>query len=698
MDRRIDHSRGRRLKRVEKYRDADRIVAYFKDVARETGGKYLREVSKLSRIIARARHAEKALDRYRVLVESSSDVIFMLDREKKILSFNRAFCTFFQFEEDGIRGRTLRFITGSDEEYGRLSEAIDNAVQKSGTHVFEWKFIKKDGSFVVMEATISHIAAPSADNDGDAPDGYVSILHDISDRIEREEALRSAEGKYRNIFENAAEGIFQVAADGRYLSANPALARIFGFSSPVDMTGNEDHRVGDTFVHGKDFKRLLDILDVQDSVENFEAERYRVDKTRMWTSINARVLRDPQGLFLYYEGTVEDITHRKNLESQLRHAQKMEAVGTLAGGVAHDFNNILTAMIGYGNLLQIKMGKDDPLRVYADQILSSAKRAANLTQGLLAFSRKQPINLEPHGMNEIVAGVHGLLERLLSEDIELRVSLASEDIIVMADRTQIEQVLINLVTNARDAMTDKRVLAVETGSAVVDNSFITRHGYGRPGNYAMLSVSDTGHGMDESTMEHIFEPFFTTKETGKGTGLGLSTVYGIVKQHDGYVTVDSDPGKGSTFYVYLPVVKTKREHAVPEERVISRGTETILVAEDDRQIRELIDEVLGEYGYRAILAVDGEDAVRKYMEHREKIGLVIIDVIMPRKNGREVYEEISRIDPSVKALFISGHTRDIVFDKGFIDRDDNFLSKPVAPTMLMEKVRMLLDGRERTGP
>lgn len=685
-------------KKVERDPHEGRVVDYFKDLARETGRKYLREVSKLSRIIAQARSAEKALDRYRVLVESSSDVIFMLDREKKILSFNRAFCTFFQFDEDEIKGRTLRFVTGSSEEYERLSEVINNAVKEGGTHVFEWKFIKKDGSFIVMEVTISPIISSSADDDDNAPDGYVSILHDISDRIEREEALKSAEGKYRNIFENAAEGIFQVSSMGRYLSANPALARIFGFSSPVEMTGNEDYRAGNTFVRENDFKRFLNILDIQDSVENFEAERYRVDETRMWTSINARVVRDTQGFFLYYEGTVEDITHRKNLESQLRHAQKMEAVGTLAGGVAHDFNNILTALIGYGNLLQIKMEKDDPLRVYADQIISSAKRAANLTQGLLAFSRKQPINLEPHGMNEIVAGVHKLLERLLSEDIELRVNLAAEDIIVMADRTQIEQVLMNLVTNARDAMTDERAITVRIRSTVIDNSFIMEHGYGKPGNYAVLSVSDTGQGMDEHTREHIFEPFFTTKETGKGTGLGLSTVYGIVKQHDGYVTVESEPGEGSTFYIYLPVIKTKRERTVPEEHVIRRGTETILVAEDDRQIRELIEEVLKEYGYRAILAVDGEDAVRKYLEHKETIGLVIIDVIMPRKNGREVYAEISRIDPSVKALFISGHTRDIVFEKGVVDRDDNFLSKPVAPSVLMEKVRTLLDNNARSGP
>ncbi|HBL23068.1 MAG TPA: calcium-binding protein, partial [Deltaproteobacteria bacterium] len=335
---------------------------------------------------------------------------------------------------------------------------------------------------------------------------------------------------------------------------------------------------------------------------------------------------------------------------------------------------------------------------YVDHVLSSAKRAVNLTNSLLAFSRKQAVNLEPNGINEIITGVQKLLERLLHEDIELRVQLCPKDVTIMADRTQIEQILMNLSTNARDAMTKTRILTITTGQASIDRAFIGKHGYGRVGTYARLSVTDTGHGIDDKVKEHIFEPFFTTKEEGKGTGLGLSTVYGIVKQHDGYITVDSEPGKGTTFHLYFPSVRVKREKARQIEAKMPSGTETILVAEDDTVTLELMKEILGEYGYTVIGAADGEEAVRSFAQHRHKIGLVIIDVIMPKKNGMEVYAEISALDPAVNVLFISGHAHDIVLDKGIIAGRSNFLSKPITPDLLLDRLRTLLDKKARPAP
>jgi len=438
---------------------------------------------------------------------------------------------------------------------------------------------------------------------------------------------------------------------------------------------------------------LKTLLGARGFVEGFESERFRTDGTRMWASTNVRLVVDGSDGSRYFEGTVRDITRRKDLESQLRHSQKMEAIGTLAGGVAHDFNNLLTALMGYGNLLQIKMDKDNPLQVYVGHMLSSAKRAASLTDSLLTFSRKQAVNPRANGINDIVKGVQKLLERLLTEDIELRVRLCPKDITIMADRTQIEQILMNLATNARDAMTDTRVLAVTTARVSLDRSFTGKHGRGEKGTYARLSVSDTGHGMDDKVKEHIFEPFFTTKEAGKGTGLGLSTVYGIVKQHDGYVTVESKPGKGTTFHLYFPAARVRREKVKLIDTPMPTGTETILVAEDDREIRHLMKEILGEYGYTVIIAADGEEAVRKFREHRKAIRLVIIDVIMPRKSGMEVYSEISRLDPSVKVLFVSGHTRDIVLDKGVVESKSNFLSKPIEPDLLLKRLRTLLDEK-----
>jgi len=667
------------------------MVAYFKDIAQDRGRKYLREVSKLSRIIARARKTEEVLGRYRVLVESFSDAIFMLDEDRKIISCNRAFRSLFQLKKHEIEKRTLRIITRDDDECDRLTTIIDDIVIGKNTHVFPWEFVRKDGSLLTMEVTVSQVRR-SPSEDAVPTGGCVAILHDITDRIEQEDALRAAEEKYRNIFENAAEGIFQVAVDGHYISANPALARIFGFASPLQMTGNDDLKARKTFVDPDDYRRLNAILRARGFVENFESERYRTDGTRMWTSTNVRLVTDKKNDTRYFEGTVRDITLRKNLESQLRHSQKMEAIGTLAGGVAHDFNNLLTALIGYGNLLQIKMEKDNPLRVYVDHVLASAKRAANLTNSLLAFSRKQTVNLEPNGVNEIITGVQKLLERLLSEDIELRVETCTKEITIMADRTQIEQILMNLATNARDAMTDTRVLTISTGHASIDRAFVAKHGYGKVGTYARLTVTDTGHGMDEKVKEHIFEPFFTTKEAGRGTGLGLSTVYGIVKQHDGYVTVESEPGKGTRFHLYFPSVRVKRERVRHVEPNMPSGTETILVAEDDRETRHLMKEVLREYGYTVIGAADGDEAVRHFIEHRERIGLAIIDVIMPKKNGMEVYSEISKLDPSVKVLFVSGHARDVVLDKGIVDSRNNFLSKPITPSLLLERLRTLLDA------
>ncbi|MCX5812720.1 MAG: PAS domain S-box protein [Proteobacteria bacterium] len=400
--------------------------------------------------------------------------------------------------------------------------------------------------------------------------------------------------------------------------------------------------------------------------------------------------------------TFSDITdikemqeEKEKLQQQLNHAQKMEAIGTLAGGIAHDFNNILTALIGYGSLLQMRMDKDSPLRRYVEQILSTSKKASGLTQSLLAFSRKQPAKLSPIKLNNIIRGTEKLLERLLTEDIELQIRLAQQDMTIMADVTQIDQILFNLATNARDAMPNGGVLSIETKSIFFTSEFKKIHGYGQPGMYALFSVSDTGIGMDESTKEKIFDPFFTTKEIGKGTGLGLSTVYGIVKQHDGCVDVYSEPGAGTVFRIYFPVIKTMADEAEPVTVCFRKGTETILVAEDNTEVRVLIKDFLQEYGYNIIEAVDGKDAIDKFKEHKgvnhNGIDLIIIDSVMPKKNGREAYDEIRKLSPDIRVLFTSGYTRDIVLDKGIEEKEFDFISKPLSPDELLQKVEEILE-------
>jgi signal transduction histidine kinase/CheY-like chemotaxis protein len=392
-----------------------------------------------------------------------------------------------------------------------------------------------------------------------------------------------------------------------------------------------------------------------------------------------------------YLMSCEDITEMRKLESQLRHAQKMESIGTLAGGIAHDFNNILSALLGYASLMQMKMEKDSSLRPYLDQVLSASRKAADLTQSLLAFSRKQPVTLLPLDINSTIGSTKKLLKRLLTEDISLHTTLTGDDTVVMADRSQVDQILFNLITNARDAMPRGGTLIIRTDVADIDDRFTRAHGFGRLGRYVMITISDTGQGMDEATQRKIFDPFFTTKETGKGTGLGLATVYGIVKQHEGYITVQSEPGRGSTFRIYLPAVEAKTDHEQEPAIPVTTGTGTILIAEDNEEVRRFMREALREYGYRTIEAVDGEDAVSKFRRHGN-VDLIIVDSVMPKKNGREVCEEVRRIDPRVRVLFTSGYTKDVILEKGIEGKELDFIAKPLTLGRLLQKVRELLAG------
>ena len=387
---------------------------------------------------------------------------------------------------------------------------------------------------------------------------------------------------------------------------------------------------------------------------------------------------------------------REKLHEQLLQAQKMEAVGQLAGGIAHDFNNILTAMIGYGHMLKIKLREDDPLRSYAEHILSLADRAANLTQSLLAFSRKQIMNLKTADLNEIIRKVERLLARIIGEDIGLKTVLTEKELIIMADTLHIEQVFMNLATNARDAMPGGGRLTIRTDTVDIDHGFIKEHGFGREGTYALVSVTDTGPGMDRATREKIFEPFFTTKEVGKGTGLGLSMAYGIIKQHEGYINVNSEQERGTTFRIYLPLIREKAEEIKHDDMYpIKRGTETILLAEDNDDVRTGTTSVLEEFGYTVIEAVDGEDAIIKFQRYKDRINFLILDVIMPKKNGKEAYEEIKRIRPDIDAVFTSGYTADIVHQKGNIAEGVELILKPATPKVLLGKIREILDRKKK---
>jgi signal transduction histidine kinase/CheY-like chemotaxis protein len=398
-----------------------------------------------------------------------------------------------------------------------------------------------------------------------------------------------------------------------------------------------------------------------------------------------------------FNNMAESLRNRESekelLEEQIRHAQKMEAVGTLAGGVAHDFNNILTAIIGYGILLQNSLTGKSALSNYIEQMLAAAERAANLTQRLLAFSRKQVINPKPVNLNRIIMNLYDILLRLIGENIELKLNLVKDDVIVKADEGHMDQVIINLVTNAKDALPDGGTITIS--SRIVDLPIRKTEGPKsfNPGTYGALIVTDTGNGINPETRERIFDPFFTTKEVGKGTGLGLSIVYGIVQQHNGFIEVDNHPDDGTTFTILLPFFEPTIEIKRMENLLLPQGNkEIVLLAEDDKLVRNLARHVLLKYGYQVIEAVDGEDAVNRFLENRDLIDILLLDVIMPKMNGRQAYEEINRIRPNIKALFMSGYPFEVMSRQRILEEGIQFISKPLQPGALLTKLREVLEG------
>jgi two-component system, cell cycle sensor histidine kinase and response regulator CckA len=450
-------------------------------------------------------------------------------------------------------------------------------------------------------------------------------------------------------------------------------------------------RLSELFLHQEQRDHFFEELRSTGRVQDLEIAMVRKDGTVVWCQALASAKLDRDGGIEWIDGVLEDISERKRLEEQLRQSQKMEAIGTLAGGVAHDFNNLLTAIIGYANMSKEVIGPEDPLHDFMDNILKASGKASRLTQSLLAFSRKQVISLRPISLNETVHRFEKLLARVIGEDIQFKLALSDSEPVVLADSGQIEQVLLNLATNARDAMPGGGILSISTHTLEIEEHLSTPLAM-KPGRYAVLAVSDTGSGMDEKTKQRIFEPFFTTKAIGRGTGLGLSIVYGIVKQHGGEINVYSEPTCGTTFRVYLKLVDAapESEPEILPDRAVG-GNETILLAEDDPMVRELYATVLRRSGYQVLEAVDGIDAVESYGKNPGKIHLLLFDVIMPRLNGLEACAEIQKLAPGVKVLYSSGYTDAIIHQRPLFEDGIQFISKPAAPTELLARVRRTLD-------
>ena len=426
--------------------------------------------------------------------------------------------------------------------------------------------------------------------------------------------------------------------------------------------------------------------------ESLEYQITGLRGTRRWLDTDAIPFRDSEGTVIAILAVTRDTTERVHREGKTRYDQKMEAISTLTSGIAHDFNNILTTIIGYANVIRMKLSESDPLRPLAAQILAASERASGLTKGLLAFGSKQILSLKPVDINETVRRAVGSFSREAGDAITVELKLTDTALTIMADEGQIEQSLMNLLVNAREAMPSGGTVSISTDTLELEDTFISIHGYGTKGTYAVVAITDTGSGMDAQTKKKAFEPFFTTKDPGKGPGLGLATVYGSIKSHRGFVNVYSEPGIGSTFRVYLPLSGVRISDAAAASLLPEGNGETVLIAEDEASIRKITASILEQFGYHVIVAADGEEAIRLFRKHSGIIHLVMLDVIMPGKDGKAVYDEIKRLRQNTCVLFTSGYTADIVHSKGLLDSGVPFISKPVSPRDLLRKIREVLES------
>nr|HEV7952466.1 PAS domain S-box protein [Candidatus Acidoferrales bacterium] len=548
--------------------------------------------------------------------------------------------------------------------------------------VYDEVFWKKDGTSFPVE----YFATPIHENG--VVIGAVVTFRDVSEERRARQVLRESEARYRLLVENAAYGIFRTAPDGKFLDANNALATMLGYSSPSELLAVN---ISTVYARPEAREPVIAATIAKGSADGLELDWVRKDGQPVMVRLSARLIREPSGES-YFEGIVENVTEWRALETQLRQAQKMEAVGRLAGGVAHDFNNLLMVIKGHTELLMERTAPEHPDFRKIDQIKKAADRAAALTRQLLAFSRMQVMQPRVMDLNVTITEMGKMLPSLIGEDIELAILTKPNLAHVKADAGQMEQVILNLTVNARDAMPNGGKLLIETSNVELDEAYARTHPPVLPGRYVMLAVTDTGIGMDAATQAHIFEPFFTTKEKGKGTGLGLATVYGVVKQSGGFVWVYSELGRGTTFKIYLPRVDERAEAESKQKRTeeLPRGTGTILLAEDEKEVREVAREFLHLAGYTVMEAKDGGEALELAAKHAGTIDLLVTDMVMPGIGGRELATRLSEMRPGLKVIYMSGYTEYANFKNAEFELHNVMLQKPFTRAVLASAVQKIL--------
>ena len=644
--------------------------------------------------IHRIRHQLlKREELFRLISENAADMIAVVDMDGQriynSLSYQKVL---------GYSAEELKNSSGFDQihpdDRERVREAAAEARRTREGKTVEYRIRHKDGSWRVLESTSSVILSSKGE-----PEKLVIVNRDITERKKTVEALRLSEGSFRSVVEGAPYAIFRASFEGHFLQVNPALQRMLGYEAPGKLLSAT---LGpDVFRQPADFQRLIELLRSSGEFKDVEVEWKRKDGTPITVRCSGRSLDEDRDASPCFEVFAEDVTERRVLERQLRMAAKMEAIGRLSGGIAHDFNNLLGVIIGYSQILRRKLGEDSPLREHAEEVEKAGQRAVSLTRQLLAFSRQQILTPAVLNLNTLVSDMEKMLPRLIGEDIRVSVNLGPEIGSVKADAGQIEQVVMNLAVNARDAMPGGGKLVVETANMELDEAYARQHPGAKPGRYVMLAVTDSGMGMSSETLAHIFEPFFTTKEVGKGTGLGLATVYGVVKQSGGYIWVISEIGKGASFQIFLPRVEESAApnvaRTVPAENL--QGTETILLVEDADALRKLARSFLVDHGFQVIMASDGEEAVEVARNHNGRIDLLLTDVVMPGMNGRLLADRLLSKWPGLKVVFISGYTDSFIAGHGVLEPGTQLLHKPFTEDALIRKIREVLDAnREQLQP
>ena len=661
--------------------DRTRVNVEIRTYPLQIQGEYL--ILGIARDISARKRAERERRLTQFTVDRAVDSVFWIGPDGRILHANDAACQGLGYSRDQLKD-LFGWDIGLTPDSTAWTDLLGQ-IRAGGSETFTSEQIGADGSTTPVEIAISHL-------EFEGEEYGVAFTRNIRERLEVERAVKRSEAEFRAIFENSPYGILRTRPNGQVLMGNPAVVEMLGVSSVEELTGL--NMVRDVWAKEEERTRLVGMARESGRIEGEAVKWKRKDGEEITVRLQSRLVKNEGDEGAFFEDIIEDISEQVRLEDQLRQAQKMEAVGQLTGGIAHDFNNLLSVILLNSEMVRTAIESETPVPMEdLSELESAARKAAAMTRKLLGFSRRASLTLVPTELSTVVQGLSHLLKRLLPENIDLSVETEEGLPIVEADSGSIEQMILNLATNSRDAMPDGGTLTLTVGEKSFHEEDLQERPWLIPGRYISVCVGDTGQGMDEPTLERVFEPFFTTKPVGEGTGLGMAMVYGLTKQHGGFVHVESALGKGTRVELYFPLALDHRKLKPVQKRESppKEGTETILLVEDEEALRRSEKRVLERFGYAILLAADGEEGLEVFRANKGKIDLVISDMVMPRLGGAELYRALRDEGETVPFLMVSGYTGEEAIERKLLDPGVPILPKPWDISDLLKHVRTLLD-------